>query len=57
LPKWDLIPMAGKERGKLHWRPEQLLQDTNTVLHAHAAIHYNLRRTGNRKPATLFFLK
>jgi hypothetical protein len=49
--------MAGKERGKLHWRPEQLLQDTNTVLHAHAAIHYNLRRTGNRKPATLFFLK
>jgi len=29
----------------------------HTVLHAHAAIQYNLRRSGKRKLATLFFLE
>jgi Transposase DDE domain. len=35
----------------------KMFKIVHTVLHAHPAIHYNLRRAGKRKLATLFFLE
>lgn len=35
----------------------KMFKVVHDLLHAHPAIHYNLRRTGKRKLATLFFLE
>lgn len=36
------------------WRLFKVVQD---ILHAHPAVHYNLRRKGKRQISTLFFLE